>query len=91
VSHPGRGPAFHQRLPAAGSPAYPHRRRIPGTGRKIVDGIAAHGVDPVDLALIVLTHARTDHFCAAAQVSRLTGAPIAAHHADLEPYRAGRA
>jgi glyoxylase-like metal-dependent hydrolase (beta-lactamase superfamily II) len=64
---------------------------IPGSGRKIVDGIAAHGVDPSDLALIVLTHAHIDHFGAAAQVSRLTGAPIAAHHADLEPYRAGRA
>jgi glyoxylase-like metal-dependent hydrolase (beta-lactamase superfamily II) len=64
---------------------------IPGTGRKIVDGIAAHGVDPADLALIVLTHAHIDHFGAAAQVSRLTGAPIAAHRADLEPYRAGRA
>ncbi|MDI6105586.1 MBL fold metallo-hydrolase [Actinoplanes sp. NEAU-A12] len=63
---------------------------IPGSGRKIVDGIAAHGVDPADLALIVLTHAHIDHFGAAAQVSRLTGAPIAAHRADLEPYRAGR-
>ncbi|MBO3744138.1 MBL fold metallo-hydrolase [Actinoplanes flavus] len=64
---------------------------IPGAGRKIVDGIAALGVDPADLALIVLTHAHIDHFGAAAQVSRLTGAPIAAHRADLGPYRAGRA
>jgi glyoxylase-like metal-dependent hydrolase (beta-lactamase superfamily II) len=64
---------------------------VPGTGRKIVDGIAAHGVDPGDLALIMLTHAHIDHFGAAAHVSRLTGAPIAAHRADLDPYRAGRA
>ncbi|GAA4606309.1 glyoxylase-like metal-dependent hydrolase (beta-lactamase superfamily II) [Actinoplanes octamycinicus] len=64
---------------------------VPGSGRKIVDGIAAHGVDPADLALIVLTHAHIDHFGAAAHVRRLTGAPIAAHRADLEPYRAGRA
>lgn len=64
---------------------------LPGTGGKIVEGIAAHGVDPADLALIVLTHAHIDHFGAAAQVRRLTGAPIAAHRADLEPYRAGRA
>jgi glyoxylase-like metal-dependent hydrolase (beta-lactamase superfamily II) len=64
---------------------------VPGSGRKIVDGIAAHGVDPGDLALIVLTHAHIDHFGAAAHVSRLTGAPIAAHRADLDPYRAGRA
>lgn len=64
---------------------------VPGSGRKIVDGIAARGVDPGDLALIVLTHAHIDHFGAAAQVSRLTGAPIAAHRADLGPYRTGRA
>ncbi|WIM99342.1 MBL fold metallo-hydrolase [Actinoplanes oblitus] len=64
---------------------------LPGTGRRIVDGIAGHGVDPADLALIVLTHAHIDHFGAAAHVSRLTGAPIAAHRADLVPYRAGRA
>jgi glyoxylase-like metal-dependent hydrolase (beta-lactamase superfamily II) len=64
---------------------------IPGSGRRIVEGIARHGVDPADLALIVLTHAHIDHFGAAAHVRRLTGAPIAAHRADLEPYRAGRA
>ncbi|MFI7547418.1 MBL fold metallo-hydrolase [Actinoplanes sp. NPDC049599] len=64
---------------------------IPGSGHRIVDGIAAHGVDPADLALIVLTHAHIDHFGAAAHVREVTGAPIAAHRADLEPYRAGRA
>ncbi|WP_328474374.1 MBL fold metallo-hydrolase [Actinoplanes sp. NBC_00393] len=64
---------------------------VPGSGRRIVDGIARHGVDPADLALIVLTHAHIDHFGAAAHLRRLTGAPIAAHRADLDPYRAGRA
>ncbi|BEL06174.1 MBL fold metallo-hydrolase [Actinoplanes sichuanensis] len=64
---------------------------VPGSGHRIVEGIAQHGVDPADLALIVLTHAHIDHFGAAAHVRRLTGAPIAAHRADLEPYRAGRA
>jgi glyoxylase-like metal-dependent hydrolase (beta-lactamase superfamily II) len=63
---------------------------IPGSGQAIVDGIAGHGVDPADLALIVLTHAHIDHFGAAAHVRESTGAPIAAHRADLEPYRAGR-
>ncbi|BCJ46015.1 hypothetical protein GCM10010168_49630 [Actinoplanes ianthinogenes] len=63
---------------------------IPGSGRRILDGIAGHGIDPADLALIVLTHAHIDHFGAAAQIRQLTGAPIAAHRADLQPYRAGR-
>ncbi|MEU3407104.1 MBL fold metallo-hydrolase [Streptomyces sp. NPDC006670] len=62
----------------------------PGSGRKIHDAIAAHGVDPADLSLIVLTHGHIDHFGAAAELSRLTGAPVAGHVADLGPFRTGR-
>ncbi|MFJ1755034.1 MBL fold metallo-hydrolase [Kitasatospora sp. NPDC088134] len=62
----------------------------PGSGRRIHDGIAAHGVDPADLALIVLTHGHLDHFGSAAELHRLTGAPLAGHAADLGPYRSGR-
>lgn len=62
----------------------------PGSGRKIYDRIAGHGVDPKDIALIVLTHGHIDHFGAAAELHRLTGAPIAGHVADLGPYRTGR-
>ncbi|RPF29869.1 glyoxylase-like metal-dependent hydrolase (beta-lactamase superfamily II) [Streptomyces sp. Ag109_G2-6] len=62
----------------------------PGSGRKIHDAIAAHGVDPADLSLIVLTHGHIDHFGSAAELSRLTGAPVAGHVADLGPFRTGR-
>ncbi|MFD8142939.1 MBL fold metallo-hydrolase [Streptomyces sp. NPDC059708] len=62
----------------------------PGSGRRIHDAIAAHGVDPADLSLIVLTHGHIDHFGAAAELRRLTGAPIAGHEADLGPFRTGR-
>ncbi|MGW4652171.1 MBL fold metallo-hydrolase [Kitasatospora sp. NPDC004289] len=64
---------------------------IPGRGRHLLDRIAAQGVDPADLALIVITHGHIDHFGSAAELHRLTGAPVAAHVADLGPYRSGRA
>nr|WSW42418.1 MBL fold metallo-hydrolase [Streptomyces sp. NBC_01001]WSW63140.1 MBL fold metallo-hydrolase [Streptomyces sp. NBC_00998] len=63
----------------------------PGSGRSIHERIAGHGVDPSDLALIVITHGHIDHFGSAAELHRLTGAPIAGHVADLEPFRTGRA
>ncbi|MEV6975210.1 MBL fold metallo-hydrolase [Kitasatospora sp. NPDC093806] len=63
----------------------------PGSGRLILDRVAEHGVDPADVALIVITHGHIDHFGSAAELSRLTGAPVAGHVADLGPYRAGRA
>ncbi|MEU8928037.1 MBL fold metallo-hydrolase [Kitasatospora sp. NPDC048545] len=62
----------------------------PGSGRKILDGVTAHGVDPADVSLIVITHGHIDHFGAAAELHRLTGAPVAGHIADLGPYRSGR-
>ncbi|WP_405833561.1 MBL fold metallo-hydrolase [Streptomyces sp. NBC_00105] len=62
----------------------------PGSGRLIHDRIADHGVDPADLALIVITHGHIDHFGSAAELHRLTGAPVAGHTADLEPFRTGR-
>ncbi|OJF13796.1 MBL fold metallo-hydrolase [Couchioplanes caeruleus] len=63
---------------------------IPGSARRIHEGITRHGVDPADLALIVLTHAHLDHFGAAAELRRLTGAPVAGHAADAAQYRSGR-
>ncbi|MFI0923444.1 MBL fold metallo-hydrolase [Streptomyces sp. NPDC021012] len=63
----------------------------PGNGRRIHDQVAAHGVDPADVSLIVLTHGHIDHFGSAAELRRLTGAPVAGHIADLGPYRTGRA
>ncbi len=62
----------------------------PGSGRKIHDQITAHGVDPSDVSLIVITHGHIDHFGSAAELHRLTGAPVAGHVADIGPYRSGR-
>ncbi|MDR8410524.1 MBL fold metallo-hydrolase [Nonomuraea sp. 3-1Str] len=46
-------------------------------------------MNPQDVRLIVVTHGHVDHFDSAAELSRLTGAPIAGHIADLSIYRAG--
>jgi glyoxylase-like metal-dependent hydrolase (beta-lactamase superfamily II) len=62
----------------------------PGSAQLIHDQVAADGVDPKDVRLIVVTHGHVDHFGSAAELSRLTGAPIAGHIADLGVYRAGR-
>jgi glyoxylase-like metal-dependent hydrolase (beta-lactamase superfamily II) len=62
----------------------------PGSGRRIHDRIAEHGVDPSDVSLIVITHGHIDHFGSAAELHRLTGAPVAGHVADLGPFRTGR-
>jgi glyoxylase-like metal-dependent hydrolase (beta-lactamase superfamily II) len=62
----------------------------PGSGRLIYDQVAAHGVDPENVGLIVVTHGHVDHFGSAAELSRLTGAPVAGHVADLTVYEAGR-
>ncbi|GAA2781373.1 MBL fold metallo-hydrolase [Kitasatospora sp. CM 4170] len=62
----------------------------PGSGRRIHEQITAHGVDPADVSLIVITHGHIDHFGSAAELHRLTGAPVAGHIADLGPYRSGR-
>ncbi|MEU2062477.1 MBL fold metallo-hydrolase [Streptomyces sp. NPDC013455] len=64
---------------------------VPGSGRKIHEQITAHGVDPGDVSLIVITHGHIDHFGSAAELHRLTGAPVAGHVADLGPFRSGRA
>ncbi|MEU4492230.1 MBL fold metallo-hydrolase [Streptomyces sp. NPDC023998] len=64
---------------------------MPGSARTIYDQVARHGVDPTDIALIVITHGHIDHFGSAAKLHRLTGAPVAGHVADLEPFRTGRA
>ncbi len=62
---------------------------IPGSADRICDGITAAGVDPTDLEMIVVTHGHIDHFGAAAELHARTGAPVAAHEADLPTYLAG--
>ncbi|MEU3460799.1 MBL fold metallo-hydrolase [Streptomyces sp. NPDC006733] len=62
----------------------------PGSGRRIYEQVAEQGVDPADIALIVLTHGHIDHFGSAAELHRLTGAPVAGHVKDLGPFRTGK-
>jgi glyoxylase-like metal-dependent hydrolase (beta-lactamase superfamily II) len=52
----------------------------PKNERKILAQMHALGRE--DLRLIFLTHSHFDHFGSAAQLRRLTGAPIAIHEAD---------
>ena len=63
---------------------------IPSSGDRIWNSITAAGVDPTDLEMIIITHGHVDHFGAAAELQSRTGAPVAAHHADLATYTAGR-
>ena len=46
-------------------------------------------LDRPDLDLIYITHAHLDHYGSAAAIRRLTGAPIAVHHADGQAMAAG--
>lgn len=48
-----------------------------GDEKKIIAGLLAHGVEPVDLALIVLTHGHLDHYGSAAALQRASGATLA--------------
>lgn len=43
-----------------------------------------------DLRLIFITHAHLDHYGSAAELSRITGAPIAVHHQDEEAMALGQ-
>lgn len=51
----------------------------PSGARTIASGMAAAGIAPGEVRLILITHGHLDHFGGAAQVSALCGAPVAAH------------
>ena len=57
---------------------------------RIVAALAAIGKTPADVNRIVLTHVHPDHAGGAAEMSRLTGAPVLTHADDAEYARAGR-
>jgi hydroxyacylglutathione hydrolase len=57
---------------------------IPGSEAKIGRALARHGLSYDDIKLIVITHAHTDHAGCAANLRKLSGAPILAHEKDLE-------
>jgi len=62
----------------------------PGDLKRILAGLAAHGVKPKDLSLILLTHGHSDHAGCAAELRRRSGAQIALHVGDIALVRNGR-
>jgi hydroxyacylglutathione hydrolase len=62
----------------------------PGDLKRILNGLKAAGVQPKDLALILLTHGHSDHAGCAAELRRRSGAHIALHIGDATLARNGR-
>ena len=62
----------------------------PGDLPRILAALKANGVEPKQLALIVLTHAHSDHAGTAAELRRRSGAHIALHAGDAGLAHTGR-
>jgi len=62
---------------------------VPGSEGKITGALAAQGLGPGDVSLIVITHAHIDHVGSLARLKELTGAPVAVHAGDAEWLRKG--
>jgi glyoxylase-like metal-dependent hydrolase (beta-lactamase superfamily II) len=61
----------------------------PQNADKILATMAGRGIDPSDLALIVITHAHADHCGALSALHHRTGAQIAIQEAGVEVLRLG--
>jgi glyoxylase-like metal-dependent hydrolase (beta-lactamase superfamily II) len=55
---------------------------VPGCTRLILQHLEADGYFPGDVKLILLTHGHIDHAGNAAELKRITGAPLAVHRND---------
>lgn len=62
----------------------------PGDLPRILAALRKHGVEPKQLALIVLTHGHSDQAGCAAELQRRSGAPVALHTADAALARTGK-
>jgi len=62
----------------------------PGDLKRLLAGLKAHGVEPRDLALIILTHGHSDHAGCAAELRRRSEAQVALHIGDVSLARNGR-
>lgn len=60
---------------------------LPGCERSVLRRMQAIGRD--DLRLIFITHAHLDHYGSVAALRRITGAPVAIHHADADAMSRG--
>jgi glyoxylase-like metal-dependent hydrolase (beta-lactamase superfamily II) len=61
----------------------------PGDLKRILAALRANGVEPAQLALILLTHGHSDHAGCAAELRRRSGAQIALHTGDAALARSG--
>ncbi len=61
----------------------------PGDLRRLLAALAAHGVEPKQLALILLTHGHSDHAGCVAELRRRGAAQIALHAGDAALVREG--
>jgi len=55
---------------------------IPHTARTMTGAMARLGINPTEVALIVLTHGHVDHAGAVKAIQQLTGAKVAIHYRD---------
>ena len=60
-----------------------------GNADKIVGHLHEHSINPDDVSLIFLTHGHIDHYGSAAELRKITGAPIAAHRTDTAYLKKG--
>lgn len=62
----------------------------PGDLKHILAALKDNGVEPKQLALILLTHGHSDHAGCAAELKRRSGAQVAIHAGDAALVRTGR-
>lgn len=62
---------------------------LPRHARRIGKALAAEGLSWSDLRAVILTHGHIDHAGSAAEIARLSAAPVHAHEGDL-PYLHGQ-
>ncbi|MHB1035076.1 MAG: MBL fold metallo-hydrolase [Pirellulales bacterium] len=57
---------------------------------RLLKALATHGVGPRDLALVIHTHAHSDHCGGTAELVRLAGIPVAIHPAEAASLCTGK-
>ena len=62
----------------------------PGDLKRILSALQDNGVEPKQLALILLTHGHSDHAGCAAELRRRSGAQVALHFSDATLARSGQ-